>query len=107
MTMTESTIIETKRSRGRPFGSFGPRRRQKQLAVEFLTALGGRVTPWQENLITRAVMLLSIAEQKRLEIDKLGGSAEDMIALARLEEVADAAVARLGLPSKQSDRGRD
>jgi hypothetical protein len=99
MSMTESN--ETKRPRGRPFGSFGPRRRQKQLVDQFIRALGGEgnVTPWEENLITRAVMLLSIAEEKRRQIDKHGASsADELLALARLEEVAYEAVERLRLP---------
>jgi hypothetical protein len=103
MTMTSES--ETTKKRGRPFGSFGPRRRQKQLIDQFTHALGGpgNVTPWEENDICRAVMLLSIAEEKRRQIDKHGASsANELIALARLEEVAQAAVDRLRLPESAS-----
>jgi hypothetical protein len=97
MTMTSET--ETTKKRGRPFGVFGPRRRQKQLIDEYIAAFGGTVTPIQESNITRAVMLQSIAEEKRREINKYGAkSANELLALARLEEVAEAAVRRLKSP---------
>jgi len=47
--------------------------------------------------------LQSIAEQRRSHIDKNGAdSANELLALARLEEVADAAVRRLKLPAPTS-----
>jgi hypothetical protein len=98
MTMTSENETTVKK-RGRPFGVFGPRRRQKQLIDELIRAFGGAVTPIRESSITRAVMLQSIAEEKRREINKHGAkSANELLALARLEEVAEAAVRQLKLP---------
>jgi len=104
MTMTETTTLP-KRGRGRPLGVFGPRRRQKQLIFQYVKALGGdaNISPIQERDILRAVVLQSIAEQRRSHIDKNGAdSANELLALARLEEVADAAVRRLKLPAPTS-----
>jgi hypothetical protein len=99
MTMTSESETTTKPKRGRPFGIFGPRKRQIQLIKLYVDAFGGTVTPIQERDITRAVALQSIAEQKRVDINKNGASsANELLALARLEEVADAAVRRLKLP---------
>jgi hypothetical protein len=86
---------------GRPFGSFGPARRQRQLIKQYIAALGGdaNITPILERDIFRAVGLQSIAEETRRQIDKHGArSANELLALARLEEVADKAVRRLKLP---------
>jgi hypothetical protein len=101
MTMTSESETTTKPKRGRPFGVFGPRKRQLQLIKTYIDALGGdaNITPLQESDITRAVMLQSIAEQKRLEVNRHGASsAAELTALARIEETADAAVRRLNLP---------
>jgi hypothetical protein len=99
MTMTSDTT--TKAKRGRPFGTFGPRRRQQQLINEYCAALGGgNLTPLQERNICRAVALQSIAEESRRQINKHGAkSANELLALARLEAVADTAVRRLKLPT--------
>jgi hypothetical protein len=66
--------------------------------------LGGSVGPIVENDICRAVMLQSIAEQRRHEIDRHGGSTEEIRALAALESVAAAAVKRLRLPVAKSSK---
>lgn len=100
MTMTSESETPVKK-RGRPFGIFGPRKRQLQLIKQYIDALGGdaNITPLQESDVTRAVMLQSIAEQKRLEINRHGASsAAELTALARIEETADSAVRRLKLP---------
>jgi hypothetical protein len=89
------------KKRGRPFGTFGVHRRQEQLIAEYTNALGGpnNVTQWERRDIARAVHLQSIAEEKRKHINKHGAaSANELIALARLEEVAVDAVEKLRLP---------
>jgi hypothetical protein len=101
MTMTTSEIETTAKKRGRPFGIFGPRRRQLQLIAQYVDALGGdaMITPILENAIVRAVGLQSIAEQARKQISRHGAkSASELLALARLEAVANAAVRELNLP---------
>jgi hypothetical protein len=104
MTMTSESDTITKK-RGRPFGIFGPKRRQKEWIDQFIRALGGpgNVTPWEQNDVCRAVSLMSIAEEKRRQIDKHGASsANELVALARIEEVAAEAVRRLRLPESTS-----
>jgi hypothetical protein len=100
MTIPSETAAP-KNKGGRPFGTFGPKRRQQQLIKQYIAALGGdaNLTPIIENNICRAVMLQSIAEGTRRRIDKEGASsANELLALARLEAVADTAVRRLKLP---------
>jgi hypothetical protein len=100
MTMTTENETPVKK-RGRPFGTFGPRRRQQQLIAQYIDALGGdaTITPIQESDICRAVMLQSIAEESRRQINRHGAkSAHELLALARLETVAETAVRRLKLP---------
>jgi hypothetical protein len=92
------TDVNTKPKRGRPFGTFGPRRRQQELVRSYTNALGGKLTPIQESDIARAVALQTIAEGTRTRIEKTGGSPDEIRALARLEAVADSAVKRLRLP---------
>jgi hypothetical protein len=100
--MTMTTVNETTgKKRGRPFGRFGPRRRQLQLIAQYVDALGGdaMITPILENAIVRAVGLQSIAEQARRQISIHGAkSANELLALARLEAVANAAVRDLNIP---------
>jgi hypothetical protein len=91
----------TGKKRGRPFGKFGPKRRQLQLIKEYIKALGGddSITPIQERDIGRAVLLQSIAEASRRRIDRHGASsAHELLALTRLEASVDNAVRRLKLP---------
>jgi hypothetical protein len=98
---SETAAPKAKNKGGRPFGSFGPRRRQLQLIKQYVAALGGdaNLTPILERDIIRAVGLQSIAEETRRRIDRYGAkSAHELLALARLEEVADKAVRRLKLP---------
>jgi hypothetical protein len=76
------------------------------LVDSYIDALGGSVSPLQERWITRAVLLESIAEQRRLEIDCNGGSSADIVALAKLEAVADLAVRRLRIPVKAINTGK-
>ena len=91
---------------GRPPGTFGPRKRQLVLVDQYIRALGGSVSPLQERWITRAVLLESIAETRRHEIDCNGGSSADIVALAKLESVADLAVRRLRIPVKAINTGQ-
>jgi len=99
--MTTTTTEISKPKRGRPFGVLGPKRRQQQLTEHFITALGGNVTPLQEMSITRAVALISFAEESRRQITKYGAqSVSDLNALVRLEECAERSVRRLKLPVK-------
>jgi hypothetical protein len=95
LTMTSEP---TRNKGGRPFGTFGPRRRQQNLVDQYIAALGGSVTLIQERDICRAVLLESIAEQKRHELDGKTAPANEILALAKLEAVADAAVKRLRIP---------
>jgi hypothetical protein len=100
MTMTTENETTSKK-RGRPFGTFGPRRRQQQLIKQYVAALGGnsKITPLLENAILRAVALQSIAEESRRRISIEGAkSANELLALARLEAVANAAVRDLNIP---------
>lgn len=101
MSMT-ATIEPTAKKRGRPFGSFGAQRRQKELVVKYTNALGGpsNVTPWERRDIERAVVLQAIAEERRRQINEHDGpvSSGDYLALVQLEEFAEAAVDRLRLP---------
>jgi len=102
--MTMTTESTTPKKRGRPFGIFGVRKRQEQLIAEYTNALGGpgNVTPWERRDIERAVGLQSIAEERRRQISKHGtSSANELLALARLEEVAQVAVERLRLPGSR------
>lgn len=102
MTMTpENETTGTGKKRGRPFGTFGPRRRQQELMKQYVAALGGNasITPILENAILRAVALQSIAEESRRRISIEGAkSANELLALARLEAVANAAVRDLNIP---------
>jgi hypothetical protein len=104
MTMTtESTTIPKKR--GRPFGIYGAKRRHQELVDQFVYALGGptNVTPWERDDIHRTVSLLVIAQEKRRQITKNGaGSNSELLALARIEEVAADAVRGLNLPESTS-----
>jgi hypothetical protein len=71
------------------------------LTAQFIQQLGGddKITPVLEMNIARAVALISFAEESRRQITKYGAqSVQDLSALVRLEEVADAAVRRLKLP---------
>lgn len=89
----------TKRGRGRPLGSLGARNRRLQLAQIYTDLLGGTVTPIQEKDITRAVDLQDLAEKKRAELTKQRKiSADELLALAQIEEAAAGAVRRLNLP---------
>ena len=100
MTIETETATPSKK-RGRPFGIFGPRRRQLQLIAQYVDALGGdaMITPILENAIVRAVGLQSIAEQARRQISRDGAkSASELLALARLEAVATAAIRDLNIP---------
>jgi hypothetical protein len=112
MTMTTESTIPKKR--GRPFGVFGAKRRQQELIDQFVYALGGptNVTSWEKDDICRAASLLGIAQEKRRQISKHGASsANELLALARIEEVAADAVRSLNLPESTSRRikgiGRD
>ena len=95
--MTLPSTDKPKRGRGRPFGTFGPRRRQLELIKCYTAALGGRLTPIQEVDVTRAVALQSIAEGTRSRLATTA-TPDEIQALTRLEAVADAAVKRLRLP---------
>jgi hypothetical protein len=100
---TESEPTAPRNKGGRPRGTFGPRKRQLQLVRQYIDALGGdsKITPILERDITRAVALQSIAEESRRQINECGAaSAKELLALARMEEVAEAAVRRLKLPAK-------
>jgi hypothetical protein len=101
MTMTTETTSTGKKKMGRPFGIFGPKRRQLQLIAQYIDALGGdeNITLILENQIVRAVGLQSIAEQARKKISLQGAdSASELLALARLEAVAAAAIRELNIP---------
>ncbi len=103
--MTMTTESTTPKKRGRPFGVFGPKRRQQELIDQFVYALGGptNVTPWEKDDICRAVSLLCVAQEKRRQISKNGASsASELLALARIEEVAADAVRGLNLPESAS-----
>jgi hypothetical protein len=75
-------------------------RRRADLIVQFIAASGGRdrITEGQLGDIVRAAELVALAEDARLTALK-GGSEVDLVALVRLEGVADRAVRRLGIPS--------
>jgi hypothetical protein len=108
MTMTPHTETSNQRKRGRPFGSFGPKRRQQELTAQFIDQLGGdaKITPVQEMDIARAVALISFAEESRRQITKYGAqSVQDLSALVRLEDCADRAVRRLKLPVSAINTG--
>jgi hypothetical protein len=99
--MTTNAETSKQQKRGRPFGSFGPKRRQRELTAQFIEQLGGddKITPVQEMDIARAVALISFAEESRRQITKYGAqSVQDLTALVRLEDCADRAVRRLKLP---------
>jgi hypothetical protein len=70
--------------------------------VQFTAVLGGRdrITEGQLANVVRAAELMALAEEARLTALK-GDSAVDLVALVRLEGVADRAVRRLGLDHKR------
>jgi hypothetical protein len=108
--MTTQSESKPRNKGGRPFGTFGPRRRQQQLIAQYIAALGGNasITPILESAICRAVALQSIAEESRRQINRHGAkSAHELLALARLEAVADTAVRRLKLPVTKIDTRTD
>jgi hypothetical protein len=97
------------RKRGRPTGTLGPRSRQKQLADEFVEALGGieKIAPRQERDIIKVAALISFAEESRRQITKYGAAEiGDLATLVRLEECAERAVAKLKLPTPTTINAR-
>jgi phosphotransferase system IIB component len=99
--MTIQSDPKPRNKGGGPFGTFGPRRRQQQLIAQYISALGGaaNITAIQESAICRAVALQSIAEESRRRINQHGAkTTNELLALAKLEAVADTAVRRLKLP---------
>jgi hypothetical protein len=106
-----TTEIPTTKKRGRPFGSYGIKRRQEELIAEYTNALGGPdcTTPLEKREIARAVSLQAIAEERRAHINKNGvaASANELLALVRLEESASLAVEKLRLPCHRGFNPRE
>jgi hypothetical protein len=96
-----------KPSRGRPRGTFGPRRRQKELVDQLTLALGcgSTVNALEAIWIGKAATLLTIAEKKRREINLRGAkNASELLALAKIESAAVEAVRSLRLPGSGEAR---
>ena len=83
---------------GRPYG---PAARRSMLRMDFIKQIGiHNVTPVIAESILAATELTVMASETRKKLAKAGGgTAEDLMALVRLENSAARAVQRLGLPA--------
>jgi hypothetical protein len=105
--MTEAET-KPKPKRGRPFNVFGPRRRRSRLAADLVRQIGGvdKLTPTISEAIFTAVELHFMASELRAKFTKAGAdaaTAEELVALVRLETSAAQAMARLDIPAKHGD----
>jgi hypothetical protein len=99
--MEEFLNHPTAHERGRPGRPMSPATRRSKLRAEYINAIGveNLTTAVSEN-IRAAVELTSMAAEQRAKITKSGAaSAEDLLAVVRLENAASRAVARLNLPA--------
>jgi len=79
---------------GRPLS---PTKRRSRLRMHYITAIGiENITPPMSEAILAAVELTAMAAEQRAKITKRGAaSAEELLAVVRLENAASRAVARL------------
>jgi hypothetical protein len=98
-TMTDTSITSHEKGRaGRPLS---PANRRARLRKSYIDAIGVQnLTPALSEAILAAVELTCLAAEVRTKIAKAGtGTAEDLMALVRIENAASRAVARLPVTS--------
>jgi hypothetical protein len=97
--MTDTSVTAHQKGRaGRPPS---PATRRAKLRKEYIDAIGvANLTPALTEAILAAVELTVMASEVRTRIAKAGtGTAEDLMALVRIENAASRAVARLPVTS--------
>jgi len=97
--MTDTHITAHERARaGRPLG---PQQRRKRLRMHYINQIGvENLDPVISEQVLAAVELVCMAAEQRAKVTKSGpASADDLLAIVRLENAAARAVARLGLPA--------
>jgi hypothetical protein len=97
MTDTHISAHETGRA-GRPLS---PAKRRSRLRMFYINQIGiENIDPVLSEQVLAAVELTCMAAEQRAKITKHGAaSADDLLAVVRLENAAARAVARLGLPA--------
>jgi hypothetical protein len=93
-------ISTTAHDQGRAGRPLSPATRRSRLRKEYIRAIGvENLSASTTEAILAAVELTSMAAEQRAKIAKSGAaSADDLLAIVRLENAASRAVARLGLP---------
>jgi hypothetical protein len=97
--MTDTNITAHERARaGRPLG---PQQRRKRLRMHYIKQIGvENLDPVVSEQVLAAVELVCMAAEQRAKVTRSGAaSADDLLAIVRLENAAARAVARLGLPA--------
>ncbi len=97
MTDTHISAHETGRA-GRPLS---PAKRRSRLRMHYIAQIGvDNLDPVISEHVLAAVELICMAAEQRAKITKSGAAtADDLLAVVRLENAASRAVARLGLPA--------
>jgi hypothetical protein len=88
---------------GKPGRSLSPAKRRARLRAQYIADIGGpeNLTPALSEAILAATELTVMAAELRKKIVKAGaGTADQMLALVRLENSAARAVSRLPVPTQ-------
>jgi hypothetical protein len=94
MTDTTTTTANEQGRAGRPLS---PAKRRSRLRLHYIRAIGvENLTPPISEMILAAIELICMAAEQRARISKTGAAtAEQLLAVVRLENAASRAVARL------------